>query len=449
MAGKSKTQHIIEFMVRFLPESKLDFSKISSEFDKLFYVEEKNFDSFKKHSKVMKEMIGASRLYGDEQKKAASKSTTSVHELANEMKKVLEYDGKEAELLLKETEHRKKIAEFEKTRGARLGFNLSLLFTSWTVSRKIGNLLDSWKKTYMQVTQGQTEFSNQVNQTSAAMSFLGFVIYDTFSRQPFVQKMVETFVDLANATADFVSAHPKITMSIVMGAFAVKTLADMLTIVSQFNMLKDAFLSLKNGGAISKTIKFSQDISEELKNLVTFATSDAAISKVITFSFTLGAIYVTGEILKNFNDDLQKVGEKFGSIIEKVLGERLSHKIALTLSKVLYGISTALGPVGDWFLDVIGTDKESLKEMISELEKINLEDDLAEQLKDIKESGKDIFNILGETPDTTGSEVLKRELDEIIQKYKELKEVQQSVDLSNPFVQWAMRGGDNFTNYGG
>jgi len=387
------------------------------------------------------------------QEKAERERLMKLKKAEKELARVQREEEKKA--LMEQKKIREELAKQERLRGARLGYNLSLLFTSWTVSRKINAVLDSWFKNYMRVTQGQTEFSNSVNKATAAMSFLGFVIFDTFSKQPLVQKMVDAFIKLVDATAEFVSAHPKITMSVVMGAFVIKTLADLIGMVTQFIMLKDAWNSLSNAKdvALSASMKLA-DSSKGLASWLIGGQKSVIVPITLTLTkLALGAAVIAaaavggwklGELLAKFTSVKFRYDfVKYFAQVFDTLDDIYKNKVTQTIIKSTLSL---LGPVGKYISDnlldkispanvykqVFGQGKWLPDDVLKEYEKYEkltkeLGVDKIKSLEEVENKFSDIsINIEGINTNLVDNQT---NLDELKQKAVELQQI-------DPFSSW-------------
>ncbi len=348
--------------------------------------------------------------------------------------KFLRAKAKLAAQIAKEREKEHKLARLQ---GARLGYNLSLLFFSWSVSRKINNVLGGWFKNYQKVTQGQTEFSNAVNQASAALSYLGFVIVDTFSRTDFVRKFVQLFVQLVNATAEFVSAHPKIAVSLVVGGMTISAIATLAQWVAQISLFVDALNKLKSMKAISKTASFVIDLvtPETWKDAIDYFTGKKSFKKLnlsAKLGVTITEIVIAAEIMKLISPWIEKLGAKLQEKFSEVFGRAVSRKIAIIAGEFVYDLWTALGPVGKslykWFF---GESIDNLKKNIETLKIEEKIEEIKKKTGDLTISQDELNRVIEQSKVKSFWEDVANVMDKVIDKYDELlrKQAQMQKDL--------------------
>lgn len=121
-----------------------------------------------------------------------------VQEMAEKAKRVAAQQAKEAENAQR------------KMQGNMLSFGLSALFTGMAIKRLGDQILNSLVKTYMQATDEQSKFNQQLMGVQASFEFLKFSIIDALGNSDFVIGFIEMLININNIVGEFISKHSKV-----------------------------------------------------------------------------------------------------------------------------------------------------------------------------------------------------------------------------------------------
>ena len=137
---------------------------------------------------------------------------------------LFEVQNNNALVAIRQTENAlKKVAATQKiVTGSMLSFGLSMLFTGMALKKLGENILNSLVKTYMQATDEQNRFNQEIMAVQASFEFLKFSIMDALGNSDFVIGFIEMLISLNNVVSEFINKHPLISATI--GAFAVGTI---------------------------------------------------------------------------------------------------------------------------------------------------------------------------------------------------------------------------------
>lgn len=133
----------------------------------------------------------------------------------------IEVNNKQAIAGFKNTESRLKFLnqQVNALKGGMMSFGLSALFTGMALKRLGQTILTSLVKTYMQATDEQSRFNQQILAVQASFEFLKFSIMDALGNSELVVKLIEGFIEVVNWVSEFVNKHPMIAK--VVGLFLI------------------------------------------------------------------------------------------------------------------------------------------------------------------------------------------------------------------------------------
>lgn len=120
---------------------------------------------------------------------------------------------------------RQQKARLKEQDATRLKVGLSLLFTSQRIGRELTKIQQDLVNTYTQVMGQNNEFVNDINKTTAAFTFLKFSMVNAFAQSEFGQATLKLITELADKSAEFISANPEVAVKLAIGGASVKTAA--------------------------------------------------------------------------------------------------------------------------------------------------------------------------------------------------------------------------------
>ena len=347
------------------------------------------------------------------------------------------------------TRSRMKDLKAAKVFSARLGYNLSLLFFSMKVSRQINSTLKDWFSNYNKIVQGQTNFANKTNELSAAFSFLKFVIVDTFSRNKFVQQFVDLFVKLANNVAKFVSAHPTISLGIVMGGVTIMSLATLIEWVAQISLLFNALDGLKKAGTISTTFSLTANIAKDFKDYAAYFTGAKEFKKLSVtakMSVAITELYLAYEAAKVLAPFFEDLGKEIRKKMSELFGEEFTTHMQIVVGESLYNILSAFGPLGDMLLKIGGTSLDELKRQVEDMKFVEKLKEIQDETGQVLLTPEQYKKALEESKVTSFWEDVSNAMDPVLDKMDKLIEKQSK--LANiPFAGFI--DVSSYTNYEG
>ena len=307
----------------------------------------------------------------------------------------------------KSREESKKALELErklsKQWGAQLGKNLSLMFTAQRVSRTLSSALKDWFSTYQKITEGQTEFGNQMNRLMASVTFLKFSLMNAFTESEIGRKFLEFIVNLTDKVGEFISAHPNLSVGIVIGTAAISSVAALAGWASQIALLVNSLKHAKDVGNISSTFSVTEDIPDTTRKLVSGKQLAATLALTVAVSYLIlkggeeaEKYLAEGKTAKALQEvetaeDLRKLQNKIFEV----------NKRAVTVSEQMPVVSQiALSETKRRRMELYEGSIETLSQMFPEdfMEEVNKAKQLQETIDKIEENplvrfftrGKDI-----------------------------------------------------------
>ncbi|MEM1973227.1 MAG: hypothetical protein QXN68_00395 [Thermoplasmata archaeon] len=176
-----------------------------------------------------------------------------------------------------------------------------LLFLGYRVSKLLNSILVQAYRSYSEVVGGIGNVSNAFFKIQASLHYIYFSFMDALSRSEFFQKVSDFLVTLLNSFADFVSAHPALSLSILIGGVVVSSLAVLTSWVAQIGLLILALQKAKYLGAISTSLAASADLF--------------GIPSWLLAAFKVGAIVISVYFAADFSWDVfYNFGRKLGDV---------------------------------------------------------------------------------------------------------------------------------------
>lgn len=252
-----------------------------------------------------------------------------LRELREQEKAIREAERKEMKRIAEEKRAiREREARAQKRFNHQLGIGLGMLFTSMTIHQRISNILNSIQQSYLEITKGQTLYSNSVNRLRASFEFLKFSIMNALERTPAGVSLMNTLTKIVDKFAEFADAHPTLAFTFLFGGKVISAIADILQIVSTiFVLLASIALMKSQGGTIKTILSVFTSVSESASKLLGF------IGKAIALG---GLIINVVMLLKSlFSDD--DGNNKLQKLISHLLG--IGGWTAFLLGHPLIGVA--------------------------------------------------------------------------------------------------------------
>ncbi len=308
-------------------------------------------------------------MMSDLAEKSAKKQTAYEQSLKDSIRKGLISSEKKVHQL-KINNLRQQKARLKEQDATRLKVGLSLLFTSQRIGRELTKIQQDLVNTYTQVMGQNNEFVNDINKTTAAFTFLKFSMVNAFAQSEFGQATLKLITELADKSAEFISANPEVAVKLAIGGASVKTAAELAEWATQLGVMFGALKSAKDLKKVQSTLDLLLSGNQGAVDIVSGTTKSIDLSSTISFKenplLRLGTIIGGALLVADASKGLYemivdiKAGETTGfdvagtSIKEglqlasglSLIGGKWVLSTTLLISSITFGIADK---IGSWF----------------------------------------------------------------------------------------------------